>query len=216
MSRLAAAAHRWVELPRFHQDEPSLQRPVSFSFLEIACIDRTPPARGGTGMQSYRGRELRRTLEETIMLRKFGLAAAAAASLAAAALAPTSASAWGGHGWHRGWHGGHLGGSPRFRRWPGLWLRWLLHAAIGPDPLGTALAHGKPLLLSTIIRSERQQAPARHGGGFVWGSKMEPAGSVSCNSCGNAGNRPARRNNFQPDDLVLHHDFEMSMKRNSP
>ena len=44
------------------------------------------------------------------MLRKFGLVAAAAASLAAAALAPTSASAWGGHGWHRGWHGGHWGG----------------------------------------------------------------------------------------------------------
>ena len=37
------------------------------------------------------------------MLRKFGLVAVAAASLGAAALAPTAASAWGGHGWHRGW-----------------------------------------------------------------------------------------------------------------
>ena len=37
------------------------------------------------------------------MLRKFGLVAVAAASLAAAALAPTTASAWGGHGWHGGW-----------------------------------------------------------------------------------------------------------------
>jgi Spy/CpxP family protein refolding chaperone len=42
------------------------------------------------------------------MLRKLSLVAAAAASLGAAALAPTSASAWGGHGWHagNGWHGG--------------------------------------------------------------------------------------------------------------
>jgi len=40
------------------------------------------------------------------MLRKLSLVAVAAASLAVAALAPTSASAWGGHGWHGGWHGG--------------------------------------------------------------------------------------------------------------
>ena len=40
------------------------------------------------------------------MLRKFSLVVVAAVSLAAAALAPTSASAWGGHGWHGGWHGG--------------------------------------------------------------------------------------------------------------
>lgn len=49
------------------------------------------------------------------MLRKLSLVAAAAASLGAAALAPTSASAWGGHGWHagNGWHRGYWGG-PRF------------------------------------------------------------------------------------------------------
>jgi hypothetical protein len=52
--------------------------------------------------------------EESIMLRKFGLVAFAAASLAAAALAPTTASAFGGHGWHGGWHGGGFGwGGPR-------------------------------------------------------------------------------------------------------
>ena len=49
------------------------------------------------------------------MLRKFSLVAVAAASLAAAALAPTSASAFGGHGgWHGGWHGGRGWGGPRF------------------------------------------------------------------------------------------------------
>jgi hypothetical protein len=48
--------------------------------------------------------------EETTMLRKLSLVAVAAASLGAAALAPTSASAWGGHGWHRGWHGSYWGG----------------------------------------------------------------------------------------------------------
>jgi hypothetical protein len=53
------------------------------------------------------------------MLRKLSLAAVAAVSLGMAALAPTSASAWGGHGgwhgggWHGGgWHGGWYG--PRF------------------------------------------------------------------------------------------------------
>ena len=48
------------------------------------------------------------------MLRKFSLAAVAAAALGAAALAPTSASAWG-HGWHHGggWHHGHHGWGPR-------------------------------------------------------------------------------------------------------
>jgi hypothetical protein len=45
------------------------------------------------------------------MLRKLSLVAVAAASLGVAALAPTSASAWGGHGWHGGWHGGW--GGPR-------------------------------------------------------------------------------------------------------
>ena len=47
------------------------------------------------------------------MLRKLSLVAVAAASLAAAALAPTSASAWGGHGWHGGWHHGWGGGGSR-------------------------------------------------------------------------------------------------------
>jgi hypothetical protein len=52
--------------------------------------------------------------EETIMLRKLSLVAVAAASLGLAALAPTSASAFVGHGWHGGgWHGGWHGG-PRF------------------------------------------------------------------------------------------------------
>ena len=47
------------------------------------------------------------------MLRKLSLVAVAAASLGAAALAPTSASAWGGHGWHGGWHHGWGWGGPR-------------------------------------------------------------------------------------------------------
>jgi hypothetical protein len=49
------------------------------------------------------------------MLRKLSLVAVAAASLGAAALAPTSASAWGGHGFHHGgWHQGGWGfGGPR-------------------------------------------------------------------------------------------------------
>src|SRR3954467_2338413 len=51
--------------------------------------------------------------EETTMLRKLSLVAVAAASLGAAALAPTSASAWGGHGWHGGWHHGWGWGGPR-------------------------------------------------------------------------------------------------------
>jgi hypothetical protein len=56
--------------------------------------------------------------EETIMLRKLSLVAVAAASLGLAALAPTSASAFGAHGFHGGgghggWHGGWHGG-PRF------------------------------------------------------------------------------------------------------
>jgi hypothetical protein len=49
-----------------------------------------------------------------MLLRKLSLVALAAASLGAAALAPTSASAWGAHGWHGGWHGGHGWGAPRF------------------------------------------------------------------------------------------------------
>lgn len=46
------------------------------------------------------------------MLRKIAFALVAATSLGVAALAPTSASAWGGHGWHGGWH--HGWGGPRF------------------------------------------------------------------------------------------------------
>jgi hypothetical protein len=66
------------------------------------CRDLTDGARGAEP-------------EETTMLRKFSLAAVAAASLVAAALAPTSASAFGGHGgWHGGWHGGRGWGGPRF------------------------------------------------------------------------------------------------------
>src|ERR1700738_3118249 len=49
------------------------------------------------------------------MLPKLSLVAVAAASLAVAALAPTAASACGGHGWQGGWHGGGGGwGGPRF------------------------------------------------------------------------------------------------------
>jgi hypothetical protein len=46
------------------------------------------------------------------MLRKLSLVAFAAASLGLAALAPTTASAFGGHGGHGGFHGGgfHGGG----------------------------------------------------------------------------------------------------------
>jgi hypothetical protein len=43
---------------------------------------------------------------------------------------------------------------------------------------------------------------------------MEPVGAVSYNFYENARNRPARRNNLQPDDLVLHHDIEKTTKRN--
>src|ERR1700679_2209734 len=54
-------------------------------------------------------------LRRRSMLRKLSLVALAAASLGIAALAPTSASAWGGHGWHGGWHGGGWGWhAPRF------------------------------------------------------------------------------------------------------
>ena len=57
------------------------------------------------------------------MFRKIALAFAAATVVAGAALAPTTASAWGGHGWgggHGGWHGGwraapvYRGYGPRF------------------------------------------------------------------------------------------------------
>lgn len=55
------------------------------------------------------------------MFRKIALTLVASASLAAAALAPTSASAWGGHGGHGGWHGGgwHGGHGGWHRGWGG-------------------------------------------------------------------------------------------------
>jgi hypothetical protein len=76
------------------------------------------------------------------MLRKFSLVAVAAASLGAAALAPTSASAWGGHygGWHGGgWHhGGVRWGGPRFfiggpaYAYGGCYVRRLVPTPWGP------------------------------------------------------------------------------------
>jgi len=48
------------------------------------------------------------------MLRKIAFAFIATASLGIAALAPTSASAWGGGGWHGGWHGHHHHYRPHF------------------------------------------------------------------------------------------------------
>ncbi len=84
------------------------------------------------------------------MLRKLSLVAVAAASLGVAALAPTSASAWGGHGWHGGWHGGW--GGPRFfvggpayyggYGYGGCYVRRLV-----ADAVGSALAPGQSLLL---------------------------------------------------------------------
>lgn len=75
------------------------------------------------------------------MLRKIILALAASATLGAAALAPNSASAWGGRGWHGGWHhgwwvrpyvrvyAGPVYGGCMVRRWVytpyGPVLRWL-------------------------------------------------------------------------------------------
>jgi len=78
------------------------------------------------------------------MFRKLALTAIAAASLGAAALAPTAASAWGGHGgWHGGgggWHGGfhHGWGGPRFAAGPayfgggGCYVRRLVPTPWGP------------------------------------------------------------------------------------
>jgi hypothetical protein len=78
--------------------------------------------------------------EETIMLRKLSLVVVAAASLAAAALAPTSASAFGGHGWHGGWHGGGWGwggprfyvGGPAYYGYGGCYVRRLVPTPWGP------------------------------------------------------------------------------------
>jgi opacity protein-like surface antigen len=86
------------------------------------------------------GAEARRNFEESIMLRKLGLVAVAAASLAAAALAPTTASAFGGHGWHGGWHGGGWGwraprvfvGGPAYGGYGGCYVRRLVPTPWGP------------------------------------------------------------------------------------
>jgi len=78
------------------------------------------------------------------MLRKLSLIAIAAASLGAAALAPTSASAWGGGGWHGGWHRGWGGphlyvGGPVYYGGPaysygygGCYVRQLVPTPWGP------------------------------------------------------------------------------------
>ena len=74
------------------------------------------------------------------MLRKLSLVAVAAASLGAAALAPTSASAWGGHGWHGGWHGGgwgwgrhfYVGGPAYSYGYGGCYVRQLVPTPWGP------------------------------------------------------------------------------------
>lgn len=80
------------------------------------------------------------------MLRKFSLAAVAAAALGAAALAPTSASAGGWHhhhGWHRhhGWHHHHhhrwgprvfVGGPVYLGGYGGCYVRRLVPTPWGP------------------------------------------------------------------------------------
>ena len=108
------------------------------------------------------------------MLRKLSLVAVAAASLGVAALAPTSASAWGGAWWlaRRRWH--PAGADRVFIGWPGLfWLRRLLCAALGPDAVGTPLAAGKPLLLSSTPILAQKPRPCR-GRGFHLSSVVEP------------------------------------------
>ena len=69
------------------------------------------------------------------MLRKLSLVAVAAASLSAAALAPTSASAWGGHGWDRGGWGGprfFVGGPAYGYGYGGCYVRRLVPTPWGP------------------------------------------------------------------------------------
>ena len=72
------------------------------------------------------------------MLRKLSLVAVAAASLGVAALAPTSASAWGGHGWHGGWHRGwggphvFVGGPAYSYGYGGCYARQLVPTPWGP------------------------------------------------------------------------------------
>jgi hypothetical protein len=77
------------------------------------------------------------------MLRKTILALTACAALGAAALAPTSASAWGGHpgfhgAWHRGWGGpgirvyaGPIYGGPVYG---GCMVRRWVYTPYGPAP----------------------------------------------------------------------------------
>jgi hypothetical protein len=69
-----------------------------------------------------------------MLVRKLSLVALAAASLGAAALAPTSASAWGAHGWH----GGYGWRAPRFYvggpayGYDGCYVRRLVPTPWGP------------------------------------------------------------------------------------
>jgi hypothetical protein len=70
------------------------------------------------------------------MLRKTIIALAASATLGAAALAPSSASAWGGHGgWHGGWHRGWYGHGFRVYAGPaygGCLVRAWVYTPYGP------------------------------------------------------------------------------------
>jgi hypothetical protein len=71
------------------------------------------------------------------MLRKLALVLVAATSLGVAALAPTSASAWGGHGWHGGWHHGWGGprlfvGGPAYYGAGGCYVRRMVPTTWGP------------------------------------------------------------------------------------
>src|SRR3981189_1224198 len=102
--------------------------------------------------------------EETIMLRKLSLVAVAAASLGVAALAPTSASAWYGHGgWHHGgWHhgGGGWGGARLYAGGPGEWLgfggaRWPRGGVPGP----CSVDQGEPATFQSIFYAK--QFPSR-------------------------------------------------------
>jgi hypothetical protein len=94
----------------------------------LASIEHTD---GATGAEPQK---------EITMLRKLSLVAIAAASLGVAALAPTSASAWGGGGWHGGWHGGgwgwgrhfYVGGPAYSYGYGGCYVRQLVPTPWGP------------------------------------------------------------------------------------
>ena len=115
------------------------------------------------------------------MLRKLSLVAVAAASLGVAALAPTSASAWGGHGWHGGWHGGGWGwGGPRFfvggpayygYGYGGCYVRRLV-----PTPWGPRWRADQPLLLISIDPFRRQKAPVAPRPGLFCDSRSSGTG----------------------------------------